>query len=77
MGYLLLIFLKKWFSCCIYFVSGGVALVWYLVCLILVRNSPLEDNFMSKTEKKFLSLVNPYASNNEKVGGIIIFHGKK
>ncbi|KAK7591231.1 hypothetical protein V9T40_002844 [Parthenolecanium corni] len=38
----------------VFFVTGGIALTWYLIWVLLVTNEPAEDRFITAAEKAYL-----------------------
>lgn len=43
-----------------FIILGGATLVWYMIWLVLVRDSPSEDKFISLVEKKYFAKVNSH-----------------
>ncbi|XKL61560.1 hypothetical protein PGB90_008617 [Kerria lacca] len=38
----------------VFFITGGTALVWYAIFVVLVRNTPSEDKYISEAERSYL-----------------------
>ncbi|XKL68359.1 hypothetical protein PGB90_003850 [Kerria lacca] len=49
----------------IFFITGGISLLWYLIWLLFVGNYPATDRFISEKEKRYLSLKVDHPSNKK------------
>lgn len=47
------------------FISGGASILWFIIWVMLVRNSPVKDQLISKAEKEYLRCVNPHISDEK------------